>query len=195
MFEALREKFPHLKSLWDKYFALYKRIEVPAKTILLREGEISKKFFLVEKGCLRACFNNNGKDITFQFFFENEGLSSAESFKKNIPSLFNIEAVEASVVHVLHKKDFEMMMEELGEDPAFLKQMLDIMFERQVHYMKQFLSFIRDTPEQRYQNLVNENPHIIQRIPQHYIASYLGITPVSLSRIRNRKKNKGDSIS
>jgi hypothetical protein len=64
--------------------------------------------------------------------------------------------------------------------------MLNIAFERQFHYMRHFLSFIRDTPEQRYLNLLKEQPHIIQRVPQHYIATYLGITPVSLSRIRKR---------
>ena len=188
MFEQLKEKFPHLKDRWDSYVTLYKRIEVPARTLLLTEGQISKRFFLIEKGCLRAWFNNHGKDVTFQFFFENEGLSSAESFKKNVPSLFNIETVEPSIIHVLEKKHYEMMMSELGSEPAFLNQMIDVMFERQLHYMMQFLSFIRDTPAQRYQNLLNEKPHIVQRVPQHYIASYLGITSVSLSRIRNKAK-------
>jgi CRP-like cAMP-binding protein len=186
MFEKFREKFPRLKDHFEQYAGLYTRMEIPARTVLLQEGETSKKVFLVEKGCLRACFNNNGKDVTFQFFFEGDNVSSAESFSKNIPSMFSIEAIEPSIIHVIHKKDYETMMHTLSQEPAFLNELVKILFDRQIHYMKEFLSFIRDTPTNRYLNLVKEKPLIIQRVPQHYIASYLGITSVSLSRIRNK---------
>jgi CRP-like cAMP-binding protein len=68
------------------------------------------------------------------------------------------------------------------------KRMMDAFLERQLNYANHFISFIRDTPKERYLNLVKEKPHIVQRVPQQYIASYLGITPVSLSRIRSRIK-------
>ena len=192
MFSPLIEKLPHLKDKLESYAALYQRLEVPAKTILLREGEISRRSFYIEKGCLRAWFNNKGKDTTFQFFFEQQGLSSAQSFKKNVPSIFTIEAVEPCIVQVLHKEDYEMIMSDLGHDPAFCNVMMELLFERQLHYMNEFLSFIRDTPQERYLNLVEKKSYLLQRIPQHYIASYLGITPVHLSRIRNKvmKENK-----
>ena len=64
------------------------------------------------------------------------------------------------------------------------------MFERTFHYMQHFLSFIRDTPQERYLNLLNQKPHIIQRVPQHYIASYLGISTVHLSRIKKKITQK-----
>jgi CRP-like cAMP-binding protein len=82
MFDKFKANFPQLKEKWDEYVSYYHRIEVPTGTILLKEGEVSKKAFMIEKGCLRVWFNNNGKDITFQFFFENEAVSSAESFRK-----------------------------------------------------------------------------------------------------------------
>jgi len=63
---------------------------------------------------------------------------------------------------------------------------INAIFERTFDYMKQFFSFIKDTPAQRYINLLKEKPQIVQRIPQHYIASYLGITSVHLSRIKNK---------
>ncbi len=192
MFDYLIAKLPHLKKELEEYAALYKRIEVPAKTVLLREGEVSKKAFFIEKGCIRAWLSHDGKDVTFQFFFEQQGLSSAESFRKNIPSILTIETIEPSVIYVLHKKDYEHVMKELSHDTAFLKEMIEIIFERQLHYVHEFISFIRDTPEQRYLSLLQQRPHIVQRIPQHYIASYLGITSVHLSRIRNKvmKENK-----
>ncbi|HSZ86635.1 MAG TPA: Crp/Fnr family transcriptional regulator [Puia sp.] len=186
MFEKFKENFPQLKDKWDEYTSYYKRIEVPAKFVLLKEGEISKKAYLIEKGCLRVWFNHNGKDITFQFFFENEGVSSAESFRKNIPSYFTIETIEPCILHWIHKKDIDRIIKQTNEIPELRENMMNILFERQLHYMKHFLSFIKDTPTQRYLNLVKEYPKIVQRVPQQYIASYLGITPVSLSRIRNR---------
>jgi CRP-like cAMP-binding protein len=186
MFEHLKDKFPQLTDHWEKYAGLYRREEVPARTILLRESEVSKKSFFIEKGCLRAGFNQNGRDITFQFLFENEVISSAESFRKNIPSMLTIETVEPCVLQVLAKKDYEVIMSALRTQPALLTSMLDIAFERQLHYMKEFLSFIRDTPQQRYLNLLKEKPQVVKRVPQHYIASYLGITTVHLSRIKNK---------
>jgi CRP-like cAMP-binding protein len=186
MFEQFRDRFPALKDKWDEYISYYHRIEVPAKTVLLKEGEVSQKAFFIEKGCLRAWFNNNDKDITFQFAFENEMLSGADSFRKSIPSFFTIETIESSILHWIHKKDLDRILADTSRIPELKDNMLDAAFERQYHYMKHFLSFIKDTPEQRYLNLLKEKPHIVKRVPQQYIATYLGITPVSLSRIRNR---------
>ena len=186
MFEHLKDKFPQLTGHWEKYAGLYRREEIPARTILLREGDVSKKSFFIEKGCLRAGFNHNGRDVTFQFFFENEVISSAESFRKNIPSLLTIETVEPCVLQVLTRNDYELIMADLRNDPGLLCNMLDIAFERQLHYMREFLSFIRDTPQERYLNLLKEKPQVVRRVPQHYIATYLGITTVHLSRIKNK---------
>lgn len=169
---------------WKEFLYLFKREEISAKTILLNEGEISKKAFYIEKGCLRMFFNNDGKDITFQFFFEGEGVSSIESFKTNQPSLFTIETLEPCVIHSISKKDFQSI---LDTSPIVRQQMEEHNFRRLIYYQKLFLSRIKDNPEKRYRELLENHPEILQRIPQHYIASYLGITSVSLSRIRNRR--------
>ncbi len=195
IFDKFRELFPQLKDKWDKYISYYHRMEVPAKTILLREGEVSKRAFLIEKGCLRVWFNNKGKDVTFQFFFEDNIVSSGESFSKGIPSYYSIETIEPSILHWIHKDDLTTIMKDINEIPEMKDNMLNAMFERQFHYMRLFISLIRDTPEERYLNLMKENPDIIQRVPQHYIATYLGITPVSLSRIRNRLMKEGIILS
>src|SRR5687768_143373 len=89
---------------WQKFTHLFKREELAAKTILLKEGEIAKQIYFIEKGCFRLSFNHDGKDITFQFFFEGEGISSAESFRYNQPSLYSIESLEPSIVHSLSKR-------------------------------------------------------------------------------------------
>jgi CRP-like cAMP-binding protein len=194
MFEQHRNKFPLDDDKWLDYISCFKRIEVPAKTELLREGEISKKVFLTEKGCIRVWFNNNGKDITFQFFFENSTVASIESFRKKIPSPVTIETIEPSVLWWIHKKDIDRIVAETIKIPAWRDKFIDTIFERTFDYMKHFFSFIKDTPQQRYLNLIKEKPQIVKRVPQHYIASYLGISTVHLSRIKNKLAKGKKSI-
>jgi CRP-like cAMP-binding protein len=179
-------RFPQLIPFWDKYLEFQQRLEVPAKTILLEEGKVSQQYIFIEKGCVRTFFNNKGLDKTVQFFFENEGLTSFESFVNNAPSMCAIETIEPSVVYLLPKKYVLQLMDELSHEPDFVKMILQISSLRQTHYMNEFVSFIRDTPEERYQKLLNERPHIVQRVPQHYIATYLGVSTVHLSRIKSK---------
>src|ERR1700744_2815318 len=187
-FEKFSSMFPLGKEKWDEYISYYHRIEVPARTILLREGEISRKAYFIEKGCIRAWLFSKKKDITFQFFFEDFSVSSAESFRKNIPSAFTIETIEPCVLHWISKEHLDKIMSEIMELPELRDQMNAALFERQLNYANLFLSFIKYTPRERYIQLVKERPELILRLPQQYIASYLGITPVSLSRIRSKVK-------
>jgi CRP-like cAMP-binding protein len=181
-----KNQFPQLNPFWDKYLEFQKRIEVPAKTILLEEGKISQNYIFIEKGCVRVFFNNNGSDKTVQFFFENEGLTSFESFINNTPSLFAIETIEPSVIFLLPKQHVIELIDELSHEPYFAQLILQVSGARQTHYINEFVSFIRDKPEERYLKLLNERPYIIKRVPQHYIASYLGVSSVHLSRIKSK---------
>jgi CRP-like cAMP-binding protein len=186
MLDWFKDNFPLLEDKWDEYASYYHRVEVPAKTILFKEGEVPQKAFMIEKGCLRVWFNNKGKDVTFQFFFENDVFPGAESLRKNIPSLFTIETIETTILHWINKKDLDKMMSDMNDIPEIRNKIADIAFKKQLNYIKHLLSFNKDTPEQRYLDLLKEKPDIIKRVPQKHIATYLGITPVSLSRIRNR---------
>jgi CRP-like cAMP-binding protein len=173
-----------LNAEWQKFRHYFKQEEFPGKTVLLKEGQVSERMFYIEKGCIRLSFNKDGRDITFQFFFEGEGVSSAESFRSNEPSLFSIETIEPCIVHILNKKDYAIM---IAQSPSIKRELEDQTFQRLMDYQKMFLSRIKNSPEERYKELMNQSPHILQRVPQHYIASFLGITSVSLSRIRNRR--------
>jgi CRP-like cAMP-binding protein len=181
-----RDQFPQLNAFWDKYLEFQKRMEVPAKTVLLEEGKVSQNYIFIEKGCVCLFFNNDGNDKTVQFFFENEGLTSFESFVNNSPSLFTIETIEPSVICLLPKQYVIQLLDELSHEPDFIQMIMKVSAIRQTHYMNEFVSFIRDTPEARYHRLLTERPHIIQRVPQHYIASYLGVSTVHLSRIKSK---------
>nr|WP_199156750.1 Crp/Fnr family transcriptional regulator [Pedobacter sp. ASV2] len=169
---------------WNKLIHFFKRLEVPTKTILLQEGEISRTMFFIERGCLRTWVNHDGKEITTQFFFEGDKVSSIESFRTYSPSLYSIESLEPCVLQTLSSQEFQNVLECV---PGFKDEMQEHLFNRLMQSQKTFYSHLKNSPQQRYQELIEEHPHIIQRVAQHYIASYLGITSVSLSRIRNRR--------
>ena len=154
------------------------------KTLLLEEGRIATRLFIILKGCLRLFYFSDGKDMSFQFFFENEMVGSSDSIYKQTPSLFSLESIEPSEVLAIERVDFKNLIETNLRFRILCEEQL---IERFFTYQRLFLSRIKNTPQQRYEELLRQHPDIIQRVPQHYIASYLGITPVSLSRIRNRK--------
>ena len=190
MFNQFRNKFPLDDAKWFEYTNHFNRIEVSAKTTLLEEGEVSKKLFIIEKGCIRVWFNNNGKDLTTQFFFENQSVASIESFIKQFPSPVVIETIEPSIIWWISKNDMDKILEEIKEIPELRDRFIDMIFQRTFDYIRHFVSFIKDSPTQRYLNLIEEKPQIVQRVPQHYIASYLGVTTVHLSRIKSKLLQK-----
>jgi len=173
-----------MKSKWDKLSHLFTRHEVAAKTTLLEEGQISRTMFFIEKGCLRTWVNNDGKEITTQFFFEGGSVSSIESFRTSQPSLYSIGSLEPCVLQTISQKEFQDIMENSLE---LRKELEEHLFRRLFQSQQLFFSYLKNNPQKRYEELIQQYPQIIQRVPQHYIASYLGITSVSLSRIRNRR--------
>ncbi|PJZ58417.1 Crp/Fnr family transcriptional regulator [Leptospira barantonii] len=193
MFERFRNLLPIEDHKWNEYVSCFKRLEVPAKTVLLNEGAISKKLFFIEKGCVRVWLNNNGKNLTFQFLFENQTVASIESFRKAIPSPVTIETIEPSILWYIQKKDADRIIAEVTEIASIREKFIEAIFERTFNYMRHSLSFIKDTPQQRYVNLIRERPQIVERVSQHYIASYLGISKVHLSRIKSKLAKENDS--
>ena len=98
-----------MKEVSDNIFFNVKEIEtlsIPSKTVLLEEGKIADKIYLVRKGCLRLFFYNEGKDITFQFFFEESIVASFDSMYAGQPSLFSLESIEPTTIRTVSKKDF-----------------------------------------------------------------------------------------
>lgn len=184
MLERLLERIKKDEANWNKFAGLFRKREIASKTILLHEGEIANNIYIIKKGCLREWFNKDGKDITFQFFFEGQPVASIESFLNNQPSKYTIESIEPSVILSITRDNFEQLKQLY---PEFKEGFQEFIFQRFGNYAQLFLSRIKDSPRERYEDLVRNHPEIIKRVPQHYIASYLGITPISLSRIRNKK--------
>jgi CRP-like cAMP-binding protein len=179
-------------TVWERCKRLFTVRDVPVKTTLLHEGEIARSMYFVKKGCLRLWFNKDGKDVTFQFFFEEQSVSSLESFLLGEPSLLSLESIEPTTVAALGRREWDTLLDMF---PKLREQFMSLLVRRMGDYGRLFLSRIKDSPQERYQTLLREQPEIVRRVPQHYVASYLGITPVSLSRIRGRllRKNQGSS--
>ncbi|WP_158963061.1 Crp/Fnr family transcriptional regulator [Myroides fluvii] len=159
-------------------------ISLPTKTNLLEEGQYSKHFYFVKQGVLRGWTLHEGKEVTFQFVFEGDFFCSIESFWYNKPSQYTLEALEPVELLALDKQQLNELMQ---KNIQILEAFTSYIIARLLTYQKMVIGRIKENPEKRYKQLQQIAPELIQRIPQHYIASYLGITPVSLSRIRNRR--------
>lgn len=155
-------------------------------TILLEEGQKSSDGYFVLKGCLRTYYIIDGEEKTTAFYTELEGITPNCVLSKK-PSEYYVACVEDCILTVANPDmeieiftkfpKFETMCRVLSEE-LILKQQID------------FDSFKTSTPEQRYLKLIDQRPDLIQRVPQHQLASFLGITPQSLSRLRSRILNK-----
>ncbi|AEJ23593.1 Crp/Fnr family transcriptional regulator [Weissella koreensis KACC 15510] len=174
-----------INSINDKEKNYWYKKSFAANKTLLFEGDIADKIYFIEKGAIRLWNNDDGKEITFQFFFEGQVVSSYESFYLKNPSVFSIETIEETDVLVLEKEKLDIL---LIDSPDLLKIMMNQLSERFIVYTEYFLSRIKESPEERYLSLLEKNSELIKRVPAQYIASFLGITPVSLSRIKNRIK-------
>jgi CRP-like cAMP-binding protein len=186
--DRILELFPFVGRVFGKASPDIIVKKVPAGTVLLSEGDIATKLFLVIEGCLRVYFiKENGSEITSQFFVEGQMVASFESAMTGVPSRLYIDAVEDSAVVPIPMTSFKKAM---TESVPFREHFGKFLVSRLIYYMNQHASFILDNPETRYKSLLQDNPELVSRLPQKYIASYLGITPVSLSRIKARIKRQ-----
>ncbi len=159
------------------------RVEFKRKAALVNQGEVSKYVHLVESGCLRFWYNDDGRDVTLQFFQKGEAVGPFECMFWNKPSEFNLEAVVTSTVWMAKK---DVVLPALQTSPKMNQLVIDTLLRRLATYQQTFLRTIKNNPQERFLELISSDPELWETVPQHYIASYLGITPVSLSRIRKK---------
>lgn len=158
-------------------------------TILLKEGQKSKESYFVLKGCIRTYYSVDGEEKTTAFYTEMEALTPPCVINQ-APSDYYVSCIEDSMLLISNSDmeeeinnkfpKFDLMCRKFSEE-LLAKERID------------FDEFKTSSPEQRYQNLLQKRPDLIQRVPQHQLASYLGIKPQSLSRLRARiiEKDKG----
>jgi CRP-like cAMP-binding protein len=156
------------------------------KQFFAEADKVCNYFGFVLAGSVRYYHIINGNDITGYFSFENEFVSSYKSFLTGEPGINYIQALEPTQIILISKKNMELVL----ANPMLAYKMERFGRLLAEHYLicyeDRITSFITQTPEERYLKLLETGRDILQRMPQHYIANFLGITPVSLSRIRKR---------
>jgi len=151
-------------------------------TILLKEGQNSKESYFVLKGCIRTYYIIDGEEKTTAFYTEMDALTPHCVLNK-APSEYFISCVEDSFLTVSNS---DMEAEVNSKFPKFEIMCRKLSEELLAKERINFDEFKTSSPEQRYLNLLQKRPDLIQRVPQHQLASYLGIKPQSLSRLRAR---------
>ena len=155
-------------------------------TVLLKEGQRSSDVYFVLNGCLRTYYIIDGEEKTTEFYTELEGITPKCVLSKE-PSEYFVSCVEDSIVTVSNP---DMENEIFEKFPKFESLCRIISEQLLAKNQNSFDEFKTSSPEERYLNLLQNRPDLIQRIPQHQLASYLGITPQSLSRLRARLVSK-----
>ncbi len=152
---------------------------------IIAPGEIERHQYFVEKGCLRTfLIDAAGKEHTIQFAVENWWVSDYISYYKSSKSELTVECIEDCVLLKAHLDDLKALFEELPKMERFFRLQLESAF---VAFQTRILSNLHKNAEQRYALFVKQYPNIEQRVKNYQIASFLGITPESLSRLRRQR--------
>lgn len=150
---------------------------------LITEAKVCNHVYFVEQGCLRGFYNLDGKEITYWFGFEDSFVTSFFSFISRKPAVENIQAIEDCTLWAIGHHDLQTLYARHKD----IERLGRIMHERYyVMLEERFVANHFKEARERYENLMNTSPHILQRVPLGYIASYLGITQETLSRIRTK---------
>lgn len=153
----------------------------------VREGQVANEMAVVFKGAFRMYFTYKEREQTGHFMFEGQWLGDYESFLSRKPAVNNVEALEDSEVFCLSYDTMQAMYKLGAQYERFGRLIAEYVY---LVAMNSYKSLLLKTAEERYLELLETQPHILERLPQHYIASYLGIQAPSLSRIRNKLAQK-----
>jgi len=173
---------------WSQIEAVCSLKKLRKHQFLLQEGDIWRTHAFICQGCLRRYgIDDNGIEHTIQFSIENWWAGDRESLMSGTPSKYNIDAIEDSTVVLIKNNEFETLCKLI---PAFNDLINNILFKSLNASQERIHASISLSAEEKYLHFIKNSPDIAARIPRHMMASYLGITPETLSRIRKQVTNK-----
>ena len=192
MYEVFFSKLAEVVDLTEEEKKIIQTYLTPKKLrkkqYLLQEGDICKFIAIVEKGALRSySIDEKGNEHIIQFALEGWTISDLFSFLTGEPAVYTIEALEDSELILVSKSAQEELLQRF---PKYEKYMRVQITGAYIAMQRRLTSIISLPLEERYQNLTAAYPHIVQRVPQHMIASYMGLTPETLSRVRKKISKK-----
>jgi len=174
---------PMNNSDWEFFSSKLQEVKLEKNTTLLKTGKVENYLSFISKGIIRLYLPKVESDLTFGFLFENEFVTGYDSFLSQMPSEHQIETLTESILWRISKKDLEEVYERTNNGNIIGRKMAENMF---LIKSKREISLLNKTAEERYLNLFIDRPKLLQQIPLKYIASYIGVTPQALSRIRKR---------
>lgn len=187
MKEMFRAFINHFAPLSEDEFHLlaemFRPVAIRKMDHLFREGDNIKKLYFIHTGVLRGYYMKDGIEHTCNFFFSPYMMTDLFSVRENTPTLMNVQALKDTECYAADFLEIEQLAYSRPELLKVFFKMYEHLFQLSI---KRQISFIYDTPKERYLNLFKERPNVIAEIPQHYIASFLGIKPETLSRIRKK---------
>ncbi len=175
-------------SLIDNYFEIK---VLNKKEFLLQDGKICNFIAFIETGSIRHFHIKNGEQKTCDLSFENCWVTDFQSFTHNTPCIMNLQAMETTTLNVIKKENLYKLYTQCAKYETFGRLKAEQVAQRATEIA---MSLSSDKPEERFQNLIKKQPNIFQRVPQKYIANFLGIGAESLSRIRSRIISKEKNV-
>jgi CRP-like cAMP-binding protein len=174
---------PMNDSDWEFFSSKLKEVKLGKNTTLLKVGKVENHLYFISKGIIRLYIPKDEYDLTFGFLFDNEFVTAYDSLLTQSPSEYQIETLTETILWKISNKDLQEVYERTSSGNVIGRKMAESMF---LIKSKRELSFLSKTAEERYLNLFSDRPELFKRIPLKYIASYIGVTPQALSRIRKR---------
>ncbi|WP_299626179.1 Crp/Fnr family transcriptional regulator [uncultured Tenacibaculum sp.] len=175
--------YPMNSSDWNFFSSKLQKEKLTKNTVLTKKGRVENYLSFISKGIVRLYIPQEENDLTFGFVFENEFVTAYDSFITQLPSNYQIETLTPTALWKISYKDLHEVYEKTESGNFIGRTMAENMF---LIKSKREISLLNETAEERYLNLFQERPNLIKQIPLKYIASYIGVTPQALSRIRKR---------
>jgi len=161
----------------------FTKITAGKNEFLLMQGNVCRHLYFLEKGALRGFYNLDGKEITHWFGFEKDFVTSFHSFITGEPAVENIQLLEGCTIWAIAKETLTGLLDQHHD----IERLVRIVYEKYyIRLEERFVNAQFKSATERYEELVQLSPHIIERVPLGCIASYLGISQETLSRIRSR---------
>lgn len=182
LFEKAYQYPTILKEEYDEIKAVHTQVAFSKNDLIISSGERCNEYYLVEKGLFRSfVFNYSGDEITTDFFIDGDVLIDVSSLFQRIPAMENIQALSDGVLWKIEYPTFQELFHKIE---GFREWGRAWMASQLLTSKQRSVGMITLTATERYLNLLREKPQIIKQVPLKHIATYLGITDTSLSRIR-----------
>jgi len=181
------KRVPQFSGLKDSHLNLLNELtkaeEYKKDTVLIERGSVAEKLIFLTSGIVSSVYHNQKKRFTRDFYFPPQIFTEQESFIKKTASKFSVIAVSDVKCRTITSSDLDIAYNQIPPLRNIAYEMLMVGF---INISNRLESLLTQNPEQRYRNLLKENPKLLHKIPLKMIASYLGVTDVALSRIRKR---------